>query len=80
MPCTPWHFQHCTLPKTSCPALTLSGVTSGSAGIWMGVPGFSFCQRGEKCLIHATRSARSSLVNVFQIGMLDRSSPRAIVS
>ena len=46
----------------------------------MGVPGFSFAQRGEKCLTQATRSARSCLVKVLHCGMLERSKPRAMVS
>src|SRR5246127_5796235 len=79
-PSTPWHFQHCTRAYTSCPALTLSGVTSGSGGISIGVPDFSFCQRGEKFLIHATKSARCCLVKVFHGGMFERSKPRAMVS
>ena len=34
----------------------------------MGVPGFSFAQRGEKCFTQATRSARSCLLKVFHCG------------
>ena len=57
-----------------------SAVTSGSGGIVMGVPGFSFAQRGEKCFTQATRSARCCLVKVLHCGMLERSKPRAMVS
>src|SRR5258708_2986520 len=57
----------------------LSIVTAGSAGILITSPAFSFCQRGEKVLMYATRSARCCLEKAFQIGMLLLVRPRPIV-
>src|ERR1700751_5078017 len=47
LPVTPWHFQHSTRANTSPPVLTLSGVISGAAGIFIAGRGFSVCQRGD---------------------------------
>ena len=57
-PSCPWHFQHSSFWKSSPPCLMLSTVSFGSAGIWIGSPGFSVTQRAENVLMNATRLAR----------------------
>ena len=47
-----------------------------SAGIVMGVPAFSFCQRGENDFTAATRFARCWSVSGRHDGMLVVSKPR----
>src|SRR5580704_13353775 len=56
----------------------LSKLSGGSAGTWIGSPGFSLFHLGEKVLIYATRSARCWSVSALHEGILELTRPRSM--